>query len=178
MAAAVIAASASVIVAVLVFVLNQFAQVRQERRQIRLARIGSQLRDLYGPLNALVDVNERIWKALREARLPPQSERRAEAATGDWIRWRDHALMPTSRKMRDLIIEHADLLVEVEVPAPLGEFCAHVASLEIVVAAEAVGSTEAALIRHPGAAYVDYVRCTFTTLKNEQQRLLRLSSDP
>ena len=172
MSAAVITASASILVAMLVFILNQRGQVRQERRQARLARITSQLRELYGPLNALVDVNERIWEALRESHLPPQAERRSETGTENWRRWRDHALMPTNRRMRDLIIEHADLLVETVVPQPLQDLCAHVTSLEIVLAAEKEGLRERALINHPGVAYITYVRSTFAYLKNEQQHLL------
>src|SRR5580704_16150176 len=156
--AAIITASASILVAVLVFILNQRAQVRQERRQAHLARISSQLRELYGPLNALVDVNERIWGALRESHLPTQAERRPETGTDDWRRWRDYALMPANRRMRDLIIEHADLLVETDVPQPLRDFCAHVTSLEIVLASETEGLKERALIGHPGMAYITYVR--------------------
>jgi hypothetical protein len=135
--AAVIAASASIVVAVLVFILNQRAQVHLERRQAWLTRINSQLRELYGPLNALVDVNERIREALRESRLPPQAERRPEAGARDWLRWRDRALMPVNRRMRELIMDHADLLVEADVPEPLLDFCAHVTSLEVILAAEA-----------------------------------------
>jgi hypothetical protein len=172
--AAVIAASASVLVAVLVFVLNQREQIRQERRQARLTRLSSQLRELYGPLNAMVDVNERIWEALRDFELPPQTERRPEAGTDSWRRWREGALMPTNRKMRDLIVEHADLLVETEVPQALRDFCAHVTSIEIVIAAETKGMTEPPLISHPGAAYVTYVRNCFTALKLEQRKLLRM----
>jgi hypothetical protein len=176
--AAVITASASIVVAVLVFILNQRAQVQQEHRQARLARVSSQLRELYGPLNMLVDVNERIWEALRESRLPTRAERRPEAGTEDWRRWRDHALMPANHKMRDLIIEHADLLLETDVPQPLRDFCAHVTSMEIVVAAQAKGVKEAALIHHPGAAYISYVRDTYEYLKNEQQHLLPKSAPP
>lgn len=171
--AAIITAGATILVAVLVFILNQRAQVRLERRQASLARVSSQLRELYGPLNALVDVNERIWEALRESRLPPRVERRPDIGTEDWLRWRNHALLPVNRTMRDLIIEHADLLVETDVPQPLRDFCAHVTSLEIVLAAEADGIKERALIGHPGAAYVTYVRDTFTYLKSEQHHLLR-----
>lgn len=75
-----------------------------------------QLRELYGPLNALVDVNERLWTALRESHLPPQEDRRPAAGEEDWRIWRDNALMPINRRMRDLIIEHADLLVGSDVP--------------------------------------------------------------
>jgi hypothetical protein len=171
--AAVITASASILVAVLVFILNQRAQVRQERRQAHLSRVNSQLRELYGPLNALVDVNEQIWEALRASHLPPPAERRPEAGTEEWRRWRDHALMPANRRMRDLIIEHADLLVEMDVPQALKDFCAHVASVEIVIAAEEKDMQERALISHPGAVYSTYIRDSFVRLKNEQQHLLR-----
>jgi hypothetical protein len=178
MTAAVIAASASVLVAVLAFTLNQRGQIRQERRQARLARVSSQVRELYGPLNAMVDVNERIWEALRDSELPTQAERRPEAGTDNWRRWRDAALMPANRRMRDLIVEHADLLVEAEVPQVMRDFCAHVSSMEIVLAAEASGVAERPLIGHPGDAYVTHVRERFVALKLEQQRLLRMMAIP
>lgn len=172
MTAAVISASAGLLVVVLAFALNQRGQIRQERRQARLTRINSQLRELYGPLNALVDANERVFKAMQETRLPPVPRDEQDATKAEWLLWRNHALMPTNRRMRDLIIEHADLLLETDVPLPLREFCAHVASLEVVQAAEAQGLHEPTLIDHPGEAYVNYVKDTFQHLKLEQKRLL------
>jgi hypothetical protein len=172
MSAAVITASASVLVAVLAFLLNQVAQVRQERRQARLSRVNSQLRDLYGPLHALVDVNERLWESLRESKLPGQADRRPGGGTEEWHRWRDHALMPTNRKIRDLIFANADLLIEEEFPQPLQDFCAHVAALEVQLAAEAGTARERPLVRHPGDVFVKYVRDTFQVLKAEQRKLL------
>jgi hypothetical protein len=171
--AAVITASGSILVAVLVFVLNQRAQLQQERRQARLTRVNSQLRELYGPLNALVEVNERIWETLRESRLPGEADRSPAAGTDDWRRWRDQALSPLNHHMRNIIVEHADLLVEPDLPQPLRDFCAHVTSLEIVLTAEADGVREQALIRHPGAPFVTYVRDAFVSLKQDQQRLLK-----
>jgi hypothetical protein len=172
MSAAVITASGSVLVAVLVFVLNQRAQIRQERRQARLARVNSQLRELYGPLNALVEVNERVWEALRDSRLPGKADRSPSGADSNWRRWRNQALQPVNLQMRDLIVEHADLLDQPDLPQPLRDFCAHVTSLEIVVAAEADGVHELSLISHPGAPFVTYARETFLRLKQEQHRLL------
>lgn len=173
--AAVVAASASIIVAVLAFVLNQYGQTRQERRQARLVRVDSQLRDLYGPLNAIVDANERIWEALRATQLPGSADRSPEDATDGWRRWRDEVLQPANRRMRDLIFAYADLLVEAEVPEPVRDFCAHVSAQEIVLAAEDEGARERTLIGHPGDAYVSYVRRTFAALKTEQAQLLRRS---
>ncbi|MGW0501810.1 hypothetical protein [Micromonospora sp. NPDC003241] len=176
MTAAITAASASIVVAVLAFILNQYGQARQERRQARLTRVNSQLRDLYGPLNAMVDANERIWKGLRSTQLPGSLERKPGVGGDKWRRWRDEALQPANRRMRDLIFAHADLLVEVEIPEPLKEFCAHVAAQDIVSIAESEGAPEAILINHPGETFVSYVRRTFAALKKEQARLLRHSA--
>jgi hypothetical protein len=167
------------VVAIVAFILNQWSQLRFERRQTRVTRIGEQLRQLYGPLNALVESNEHIWEALQPSVLPSRAHRRTvdpspqERAT--WDRWFTYAFMPTNRKMRDLIIEHADLLVEPELPEPLRLFCAHVAACEVALAEPAAGDARPEmLIPHPGTPYVTYVREAFTLLKREQLRLLGL----
>jgi hypothetical protein len=177
MQAAIITASATVVVAVLAFLLNLYSQMHLERRQGHLARVNSQLRNLYGPLCALVDVNEWIWEAMRANGLPRISERSAETLERDWAAWRDEFLMPTNIRMRDLIMGHADLLAEAEFPAALRGFCAHVGSCEVILAESASGVPEggrraAFHIQHPGSEFVDYVRRSFTQLKAEQQRLL------
>ncbi|WP_433533130.1 hypothetical protein ACQPYA_14600 [Micromonospora sp. CA-263727] len=185
MTAAVITASASIVVAVLVFVLNQRAQVRAERRRVRLDRVASQLRDLYGPLHALVDVNERLWQALRDTGLPGDAERRSDggltqAQQEQWTRWLQHGLMPANVKMRDLILDHADLVIEAGMPEPLRAFCAHVAAYEVLLSSRGAdaGDGGPALIGHPGAPYVDYVRRSFDALKLEHHRLTATERGP
>lgn len=173
MAAAVITASASILVAVLAYLLNQRGQVLQERRRARLDRVNAQLRELYGPLHAWLDVNERIWEVLRASHLPPRESRRPDADSATWRGWRDHSLMPANRRMRDLIVEHADLILESAIPVPLLTFCAHVSALEVAI--ETASPLEHALIGHPGAAYVSYVRDAFSALKAEQRQLLDAS---
>lgn len=81
--------------------------------------------------------------------------------------------MPANHRMRDLIIEHADLLVEPEVPQVLRDFCAHVVSLEIALIAQNEEQPETRLVGHPGTPYSSYVRDTFAYLKSEQQLLLQ-----
>src|SRR3954452_1704272 len=73
--------------------------------------VNSQLRDLYGPMFALVDTNERIWEALRANGLPPASQRDADTLGQGWSARRDTVLMPANMLIRDLIIEQADLLL-------------------------------------------------------------------
>lgn len=169
---ALITASASIVVAVLAFLLNRWGQATQERRQARLDRVNTQLRELYGPLHFWVEVNERIWESLRASHLPPQRERRPDVVPEAWRAWRAHALMPANRRMRDLILEHADLIAETEIPELLSTFCAHVLALEVALTPASRPDYEQALIGHPGAAYVSYVRDTFVLLKSEQHRLL------
>lgn len=172
MPTAMITAGASIFVAALTFMLTQRGLILQERRHARLMRVSSQLAELYAPLHALVEVNEHVWESLRESRLPPRAQRRFDAHDGDWQRWRDCVLMPANRAMRDLILNHADLLIESSVPEPLREFCAHVAALEVVVAAETAGVAVPPLVRHPGDRFVDHVRESFHQLTSERQRLL------
>ncbi|WP_197710495.1 hypothetical protein [Streptomyces malaysiensis] len=170
MTAAIITASASIVVAVLAFLLSQHSRIRQERRQARLARVNGQLRDLYGPLNTLVDTNGQIWEALRATTFPARDERNPESGTSEWLRWRDQVLMPTNRRIRYLIIEHADLIIETETPKPLLDFCAHVLSVEVAITEEAEGVNRRALIAHPGDDFISYVHDSF--IRHQQQRLL------
>jgi hypothetical protein len=160
-----------------VFVANQVAQQRNERRQTRLARVNDQLRDLYGPLHALVSVNERIWRSMRIGQLPDREKRQAGPLTAEqseeWQRWLQQALMPANVKMRDLIVEHADLIVEDDMPTDFQVFCAHVASYEVHLARPAGSPRQRALIAHPGEPFVAYVRDGFVSLKAEQAKLLR-----
>jgi hypothetical protein len=177
MSVAVLTASASVIVAVLAFVLNQWGQARVERRAARLERVNAQIRDLYGPLNALADANETVWEALRDARLPDTATRRSgtSPAVEDeewWSAWMTHALMPTNRRMRELILNNAHLIVEPELPEPLRVFCAHVAALEVAAALrEARGGSAETLVHHPGRSLNEYLDSAYTGLKREQARL-------
>jgi len=184
MATAVITASASVIVAVLVFLLNRQHQYQFERRQALLARVNAQVRELYGPLHALVRVNELVWKSLRDKSVIPASDERTDAGRlgkrelGAWKAWLSHSLMPANVKMRDLILQHADLIIEAEMPGPLLDFCAHVSAYEVLLLSEAESGLPAGsrLIGHPGDAYVDYVDHSFAALKAEQARLLALTA--
>jgi len=184
MATAVITASASIVVAVLVFLLNRQSQYQFERRQALLARINAQLRELYGPLHALVGVNELVWRSLRDSAVLPASDERVDAGRLDqrelatWRAWLDYSLMPANAKMRELILAHADLIIEAEMPPPLMAFCAHVSAYEVMLQSGTAPGLPAGsrLIGHPGDSYVDYVDRSFAALKAEQARLLSLTA--
>lgn len=183
MATAVITAFVGVIGAVLVFLLNRQNQYQFGRRQALLARVNAQLRELYGPLHALVRVNELVWNSLRDnSVLPPSADRvdarqLEEREAGTWKAWLSHSLMPANQRMRDLILEHADLIIEAEMPGPLLDFCAHVSAYEVLLSEDGSGGTPGdRLVGHPGDAYVDYVDRSFAALKTRQGRLIALTT--
>jgi hypothetical protein len=179
--AAIITASVTALVAIIGIVASQVAQRETERRQARLERVNAQLRELYGPLFALSEVNEAIWRRSREVWLPSTEVRRSgsELSPGhrdEWNDWFRNVFMPTNRAMRDLIVAHAELLIETEMPGPLMDLCAHVAAYEIVLLETSPDLKREPLFRHPGAPFVDYTRSSFAALKAQQRALLRQSA--
>ena len=102
------------------------------------------MRELYGPLRALITVNESLWQGLRATNVPAAMVRHSGGTRSieddeTWHRWVESVLMPTNRQMQELILGHADLLIEEDMPEPLLTFCAHVSSYEVLLADRAHG---------------------------------------
>jgi hypothetical protein len=109
---------------------------------------------------------------------PDREHRRADRTLTDdqqeqWMRWLQHALMPANTRMRDLILNRADLVIEDSMPEPLRAFCAHVAAYEVALSLphRGAGERRQVLVGHPGAPYIDYVRRSFEELKREHHQL-------
>lgn len=155
--------------------------MRLSQRQERLARLNRQLSDFYGPLFALTEANSRIFAAFmeRNARpdgtspfaheMPPSEEELVE-----WRLWVRTVFLPNIRAMRDLVIKHADLLSESEMPPILLQLCAHVSGYEITVARWDQGSYDEhlSIVAFPSEEIAAYARLGFADLKQEQGRLL------
>jgi hypothetical protein len=155
--------------------------LRLTQRQERLTRVNRQLSDLYGPLFALTESNSRVFGAFieRNARsdgrspfdheTPPTEDELAE-----WRLWVTTVFLPTIRTMRDLVVRHADLLSEPQMPPILLDLCAHVSGYEITVARWSQGSYDQHLsvVPFPAEQIGEYARQGFTNLKREQGRLL------
>lgn len=75
--------------------------------------------------------------------------------------------------MNELIVVHAELLIEREMLAPLLQFCAHVTGDRAPRPEAASAAGRDSLVPHPGRPYVEYVRTLFAALKEEQFTLLR-----
>ncbi|PRX98103.1 hypothetical protein [Allonocardiopsis opalescens] len=155
--------------------------LRLAQRQERLARVNRQLSDLYGPLFALSESSRRTFDAFKERHArpggvspfahetPPTEEELAE-----WRLWVTTVFLPNNRAMRDLVVRHADLLTEAEMPPLLLQLCAHVSGYEVTAARWAQGdyAEHLSVVWFPTDELGPYAREEFSKLKREQERLL------
>ncbi|HEU5471806.1 MAG TPA: hypothetical protein VFV67_14240 [Actinophytocola sp.] len=176
---AVIAAVSSVLVAVLAGLFAYLNSRAASVRQDRLARVNAQLEELYGPLFALSQASNAVWRTFRERHrfgmvFVPAAEL-TEEQRQVWVRWIRDVFLPMNRRAYEVIVTKAHLLEGEEMPRCLLDFCAHVAGYEPVVRGWEDGDIAeiGSIVDHPGSTYLDYVRETFATLKKRQLELLR-----
>jgi hypothetical protein len=150
-------------------------------RANRIDRLNAQLRDLYGPLMALVLSTNALFQTWRRRDLPlPQGwagstpEEREE-----WRYWMRTVFMPLNRRIAETIILHADLVEEDFMPPQLLALCAHVASYEALLERwdHEVYDRFIPHILFPNIV-VPYVTRRFNDLKQRQTKLLgKLATD-
>jgi hypothetical protein len=178
---AVIAAIAALVTATVAAVLSYSNSQRMHRRQERLVRISKQLSELYGPLLALLEANKRSYEkflgafragsnAFFNPNMPETTQEQLEA----WKLWVRHVFQPTNRKIFDLVVSKADLLIDDEMPDFLLDFCAHKAGFDVTLARWDEGdfTSHLSLLPHPGEPLNQYARESFSFLKKAQAKLL------
>lgn len=176
----------AILAGVLGFIAKAIYDLSMERRKEKLERINAQLRDLYGPLFSLVSASTITWEAFKVeyasgpefqsgGGIAPQTTEAAKV----WRHWMTHVFMPLNSEMAELVVRHADLLEESQMPECLLLLCAHVHGYKGVLAAwEAHNYSEhMSLTRFPGDLN-SYALTTYASLKSRQARLLGNSSGP
>ena len=155
--------------------------LRLTQRQERLVRVNRQLSDFYGPLLSLAEANGGAFNAFvelhaRPGGVSPFSDEAppTEQELAEWRLWVTTVFLPNIQAMRDLVINHADLLREPEMPPFLLQLCAHVSGYEITVARWAAGSHDhhLSVAPYPHEQISTYAQRGFAELKKEQTRLL------
>jgi hypothetical protein len=87
--------------------------------------------------------------------------------------------MPGNRRLREVIVSKADLLIDNDLPACLTAFCAHVSGWEVALRRWEDGDHSITGSAIPFPAELDeYARTSFLTLKQEQMRLLGGEAPP
>jgi len=176
MVAAIIGASATVLVAIITYALTYVSNRRLRLWQERLARTNAQLKDFYGPLFALSQSGQRTWRLLLSKTYGRSREEIAQAENGDlWVLWVTEVFQPINEKMASIIVEHADLLIDNKMPECLLNLCAHAAGYGAVIKRWQEGNrTEMFSIVDWPKDLNEYLETSFGTLKAEQQRLIGL----
>ncbi|MEU7328307.1 MULTISPECIES: hypothetical protein [Streptomyces] len=155
--------------------------LRLAQRSERLARVNRQLSDFYGPLFAITEANSRAFEAFAQRNVRPDGrspfdheDPPTEEELAEWRLWVTTVFLPNIRTMRDLVVTHADLLRESEMPPILLKLCAHVSGYEITAARweQERFDQHQSVVSFPSQDLADYAREGFTALKAAQGRLL------
>jgi hypothetical protein len=178
--AAWVTALSGLVVAVLAASLAYWNAQRLSQRQARLDRVNRQLEELYGPILALSSASAISWSVFRTRYRPddyyffePSVELTVEERDA-WVAWMKTVFMPSNRSIYQLIVSKTHLLDGDDMPPPLLDFLAHVAGYEVVMDAWSRNdySQLTSLTNHPGDAFNEYLRTSFSHLKRRQQDLL------
>jgi hypothetical protein len=187
MSAAVITASASVVVAALSYLATYYTSFRMEKRRNQLDRVNQQLARLYGPLYSLTQSNGIAYRAMR-SRYDPDGlfdQRTADSRSRISLPqkevyklWMTTVLQPANRDARDTLLKNTDLLVDGVMPTSALNWCTHVAGYEAVLAVWAAGDDAEifSLVPYP-QEFTDYVAESFELLQARQAKLLSRLTD-
>ncbi|WP_222269009.1 hypothetical protein [Modestobacter marinus] len=174
------AGASAVIVTVTAGLLAYLNSARLNRQQARLNRLAAQLGELYGPMLATLESNRRAYETFVAHYAPGRSSffaegvRHSEAELAAWRSWVETVFQPGNRRIHELVVTKAHLLVDDRMPDRLLDFCAHTVGYDVVLSRwkDDDFTRHTSLIPHP-KGIEDYVRQSFVSLKQEQAELLR-----
>jgi hypothetical protein len=180
-----VVALAGVAVAAIGYLVKYFSDIKFAQRTDRLNRINRQLSELYGPLLAHTRSSGESWQAFRRRYRPPGDAsfwHTDPPPTPEdvvaWRLWMSTVFVPLNQRMTDLVLMHADLIEEPDMPACLLTMCAHVAGYQAIVEQWATGDISVerednvSVVNFPGQELADYAATAFARLKAEQSQLL------
>jgi hypothetical protein len=185
MTTAVIAGLATLLVAVVGSLLSYQNSQRLARAQAQLARVNAQLSEFYGPMHATFQANRIAYLQFVESVRPGSPNffnPSLPAPTPDelelWRLWVSHVLQPGNKKIYDIIVNKAHLLIDDEMPNALLRFCAHVAGFDVIIQRWADGDyrEHLSVVSHPRKEVNSYAAVSFAELKQEQARLLAVTT--
>lgn len=92
----------------------------------------------------------------------------------EWVSWMSNVFMPANRRMYEILVTRSHLLIGDTIPEVYSQFCAHIATYEVVMYRWSQGdeSVISSPIRFPDG-FRDQIEDSFLALKRQQQELLR-----
>lgn len=150
------------------------------RRREALDLVNDQINEFYGPLFIVSKVGSIEYRALVH-KMGRSSDGELErplspAEFKEWRIWMTEVFMPMNEWCENLLLEHAYLLRERELPEPIVAFFIHIAGYKAVLKKWAEGdmSEQFSIIDFPSDLQ-EYAATAYRELKNEQLRLIGLT---
>lgn len=172
-----ITAGTTVLVALLGLLFTYINARRLQERNDRLARVNRQLGELYGPAFALSDSTRISFDAFCKRyddvrKLKDQQEQLSAEQRAAWQEWMTTVFQPANKRVFELLMASADLLIDETMPECISRFCSHVTSYDVVISGWEKKSQELfAAVDYP-PEFTEYVRDAYALLKRRQARLL------
>jgi len=107
--------------------------VRLAQRVERLARVNRQLGELYGPMLAIASIGDRVFKDYQGAFRPRKRTEPLNPNDPETRAWIEAVFMPNNRRLVELVLTKADLLVDAEMPDCLLQLTAHVSGYQAIM---------------------------------------------
>jgi hypothetical protein len=101
-----------------------------------------------------------------------------------WRLWMTTVFVPAHQQMMDLVLEHADLIEEPDMPPCLLDLCAHIAGYQAILKEWEGGEVSLSrednlsVVNFPGHELAVYAAAAFARLKAEQAELLGATAPP
>ncbi|WP_405776016.1 hypothetical protein [Streptomyces sp. NBC_01538] len=174
---ATITAATTILVAIIGFLFTYLHTRRLQERNDRLARVNRQLGELYGPAFAISDSTRIGFEAFCAKyddvrRFKDEQDRLPAEQREAWKAWILTVFQPANKRVFELLMAKADLLVDDVMPPCISEFCSHVASYDVVIAEWENGAANLfAVIDYP-PEFTDHIRHSYGLLKKRQAVLL------
>src|ERR1044072_3880974 len=155
--------SVSILIAFIGFITKYINDIKIAQRKDRLERINRQLKELYGPLSALIHTSGIAWQGFRKKYRPNRSYWRSEPYPDEdeaavYRLWMREVFMPLNLRMERVIVENADLLYHEKMPECLLTVCAHVSAYKTILKRWESGdySEHLSIVDFPGQAVRQY----------------------
>ncbi|SFR27555.1 hypothetical protein SAMN04488564_111104 [Lentzea waywayandensis] len=172
-----LAPTATIFAAIVAAFIAYRNNIRLHEAQERLKWINAQLAEFYGPLYSISEASNVAWVQFRKLVRPEGGYLfdydLSEEEQKEWISWMTNVFMPANKRMYEIIVTRSHLLVGETIPEVYAQFCAHMATYEVVVYRWSQGDVSVlnSPIQFPDGFRTNIAE-SFLHLKRQQQELL------
>lgn len=129
------------LIAVLGWITTYFHKWYFDKKSNRLDRVNKQLRELYGPLYAILMASDATWEAFWKNHRPSHGQNSyfgknlnvTDSEKETWRNWMENVFEPFNAETEKLILKNIDLLESDQIPKSFISALAHIAAYKAVL---------------------------------------------